>query len=194
MLRVRTVISLLLAFAVQCAGAQANDARAAVLPPLEGTSFAGSPVKFPDALRGRVNVLVIGFARDSQESAQAWGKALAAHYPADSGVMYYELPVVADVPSLLRNWVIGRIRHSISVAARPHFVPVIDDEAAWKQAAGAGPESDACVLVVDGQGSVRWHYQGASSAEKFAELERAVSGLQPGGGLTHPGKLPSGNN
>lgn len=168
----RVNLALLLALVVQTAAAQTAPVADARIPALFGTTFAGAPISFPDALRGRVSVLVIGFSRESQASAEDWGKRLAATYQKPSGVMYYELPVVADVPSLLRNWVIGRIRHSVSEAARTHFVPVIDGEAAWKLAAGANSGAYACVLVVDKQAAVRWRYQGAVSESAFAELER----------------------
>ena len=148
------------------------------IPSLRGTTFAGTLVVLPEALKGKVGVLVMGFSRSSQDSARAWGKRLAERYPAGSGVVYYEMPVVAGVPSLLREWVLGRIRQSVSVSAREHFLPIFDHEAEWKQATHEVSGKEVTVLVVDSLGGVRWRHQGTLSETAFCELEQQIVKLQ----------------
>lgn len=158
----------------------ADASRTARIPALQGTTFAGTRVELPQALAGKVGVLVLGFTRESQDNARTWGKLLAGRYPEDSGVAYYELPVVASVPTLLRGWVVGRIRQSVAEPARAHFLPVLDHAAQWKRIACGESNDTACVLVVDGSGTVRWRYQGAADASAFAELQRQVNRVRPG--------------
>lgn len=165
--------------AAPSANAQTTSGPAlARIPALDGTTFAGVRVSLPAALKDKVGVLVIGFSRGSQQSARVWGERLAQRYPDSSGVVFYEMPVVADVPSLLRGWVLSRIRQNISAPARPHFLPVLDHAAEWKQAVGAGATSDTSVLLVDAHGEVRWRAYGSVSDASFAELEEQVRRIQ----------------
>lgn len=152
----------------------AADAPAVRIPHLQGTTFAGERVELPQAFSGRTGILVIGFTRGSQSSAKVWGSWLFQRYETDHHVAFYELPVVAEVPALLRNWVLDRIRGDVSAPARTHFLPVLDNAAQWKVAAGATQNGTACVLVVDATGFVRWRYQGTASPAAIAELQRQV--------------------
>ena len=169
----------LAAASASCVTAQSKDSPARVqIPALQGATFAGTPVNLPAALQGRIGILVIGFSRSSQESARAWGQRLDQRYPAGSSVVYYEMPVLAGVPALLRGWVSSRIRQSIAAPARDHFLPVLDHEAEWKQAAGSISIDNSSVLVVDAHGAIRWRCQGTPNDAAFAELEHQVALLQ----------------
>lgn len=145
------------------------------IPPLHGTTFAGTEVTLPQAFSGKVGILVVGFTRASQVSARSWGTRLAERYPAGSRVVYYEMPVLADVPGWLRGWVLGRIRQSVGASARDHFLPVLDHAAEWKRAAGDTSPDSAVILVVDDQGVVRWRNQGAAGDSVFQQMEQQVS-------------------
>jgi hypothetical protein len=175
----RTLTTGLLALSTFVACAASVKPDTTHIPEIQGTTFAGTEVELPQALAGKVGVLVIGFTRGSQDNARSWGELLARRYPQDSKVAYYELPVLAAVPTLLRGWVVGRIRQSVAEPFRAHFLPVLDHAAQWKQIA-CGPVTDsACVLVVDDSGNVRWRYQGAADGSAFAELQRQVDLVRP---------------
>ncbi len=176
----RTLMMGLVYVSMVAACASLGMSQAAYIPTLQGTTFAGNEVRLPQAFAGKAGVLIVAFTRESQENARAWGKLLAQRYPDDSRVAYYELPVVASVPALLRGWVIGRIRESVAEPTRAHFLPVLDHAAQWKQITGGKASDTACVLVVDASGAVRWHYQGPADAPAFAELQLQVDRVLPG--------------
>jgi hypothetical protein len=69
-----------------------NDCRAERIPEVHGTSLSNAAVNLPEALKGKVGVLVLGFSRDSREADSAWGKRLAADYRESPTVVYYEMP------------------------------------------------------------------------------------------------------
>ena len=57
----------------------------AQIPVAHGTSLAGTAVVLPDALKGKVGVLVLGFSHASQEQVANWGRLITADYATGAG-------------------------------------------------------------------------------------------------------------
>ena len=144
------------------------------IPALHGAVLTGSVVDLPQALSGKAGVLVIGFSQSSREEVTAWGRRLAGEYRDSSSVVYYEMPVIAGVPRLLRGWVLKKVSEGVPDRAKSHCLPVLDHEADWKAAAGYARDEDAYVLLVDSAGKVTWRTQGPLDDAHFAELKRRL--------------------
>jgi hypothetical protein len=143
-----------------------------------GTTFAGTQVTLPDDLRGRVGVLVLGFSKSSGDVCGGWGRRLAQSYRESSGVMYYQMPVLASVPKFIRGVVVKSIRSSIPEAEQTHFLPMFSDEPEWRKVTRYANADDAYVLVVDGDGRVRWQTSGKVTDAGFAALKEQVDALR----------------
>jgi hypothetical protein len=140
--------------------------------------LAGTQVTLPDDLRGRVGVLVLGFSKSSGDVSKGWGQRLAANYAESGGVVYYEMPVLESVPKLIRGMVVKSIRSGAPEAEQQHLMPVFSDEAEWKKIARFANADDAYVLVVDGDGRVRWQTSGKVTDAGFAALKEQVGALR----------------
>ena len=158
-------------------GGVAESQVGARIPTVSGAVLSGERVVLPEALRGKVGVLVVGFSQNSRAEVTAWGKRLAVDYRDSGGVIYYEMPVLASVPRLVRGWVLGKIKGSVPARAQGRFLPVLDHEGEWKTVAGYGVADDAYVLVVDGNGVVRYRTEGAATDAAYGEVKRRVEGL-----------------
>ena len=77
------------------------------------------------------------------------------------------------MPRLLRGWVLKKIKESVSEKGQAHFLPIVDHESEWRQVAGYSKADDAYVLVVDGNGVVRWRGEGALSDAGVCGVEAA---------------------
>jgi hypothetical protein len=150
------------------------------IPEVRGTSFAEQAVNLPKDLNGKAGVLVVGFTQGSRDAVTAWGKRLAVDYYDASDVAYYEMPVLAGVPRLMRGFVIGRIKSSVSDRGKRHFVPILENEAAWKSTAQYKSGDDAYVLVVDSAGTVRWQTHGPFSDGAYGAMKGQLEGLRSG--------------
>lgn len=148
------------------------------IPPTQGTVLSGEMVIFPEALKGKVGVLVLGFSRASGDAVAEWGKKLFRDYNASTAVNYYELSILEAVPGILRGYVVKKIGETVPDVAKSHFLPVLDHEKEWKTAAGFKAPDDAYVLVVDGTGVVRARVQGVANDANFAEVKRQVDGVR----------------
>ena len=169
-----SLVCLTAVFAAQSVSAPVatNTLPAIYIPATQGTVLTGSQVALPQELTGKEGVLVVGFSQSAREEVTAWGKRLAAEYRDSPTVLYYEMPVLAGVPKLLRAWVLKKVAAGVPDRAKARCLPVFDHEADWKAASGFARDEDAYVLLVDGTGKVIWRTEGSADDERFAELKR----------------------
>jgi hypothetical protein len=160
-------------------GLAAQDRAATVqIPEVHGTAFSNEQVNLPAALQGRVGVLVLGFSKASSAGSTAWGKRLALDYRDSKTVVYYQMPVLASVPSMIRGMVIHSIKSSVPVGEQARFVPVLDHEAEWRALVHYGAADDTYLVVVDGKGDVVWQTHGPATDAAYAALKQQVEGLK----------------
>ena len=150
----------------------------ATIPASHGTTLTGVEVVLPGAVKGKVGVLVVGFTKDSKAPVQAWGKRLAADYPDGSGVVYFELPVLASTPALVRVTIEEGMKMSLSATERAHFVPLTENEAGWLAVTHYVQGDDAYVLLIGGDGIVRWQTRGPVTDANYAELKGKIGEMQ----------------
>jgi len=93
-------------------------------------------------------------------------------------VTYYQLPVLEAVPKLVRGMVVKGIKSGVPEAEQSHFVPLFSDENEWQKIAHYGNADDAYILVVDGNGGVRWQTSGKVTDAGFAALKQQVEALR----------------
>ena len=170
------VTALALCISASIASASPNPPR---IPSVHGTTFSDARVDLPDALHGKVGILVVGFSQGSRDAVTTWGKKLATDYYDSPDVLYYEMPMLASVPKFLRGFVEGRIRNSVSARGKPHFLPLTNDEAEWRDLTHYSTPDDPYILLVDSQGTIRWQTQGPPADATYATLKQQVAALGP---------------
>jgi hypothetical protein len=143
-----------------CLSSRVGHAQSQSLPSLRGHSLAGAAVSLPIDLQGKVGIFVVGFSKQSGESGKAWGKAIKDAYARDANVAYYEVPVLAAVPALLRGVVLASMRHRIPGPDQAHVVPALQDAPQWKDAVHFSAADDAYVLVVNQAGVIQLRMHG----------------------------------
>jgi hypothetical protein len=148
------------------------------IPDVRGTSFSNEAVNLPEDLKGKLGVLVIGFSRDSREADSAWGKRLAADYRGSPSVVYYEMPVLAAAPRMMRGFIVKSMKSSLPANEQARFVVIYENEAAWKTVTHYGRPNDPYLLVVNSQGNVVWQTQGAVTEAAYAALKQHVDALR----------------
>jgi hypothetical protein len=151
------------------------------IPEVHGTSLSNHSVNLPDALQGKVGVLVLGFSRGSRDAVASWGRRLATDYQASPTVDYYEMPVLASAPGMVRGFIVRSMRSSVPDQMQARFVPIMDNEAAWRTLVHYGPPFDPYLLVVDGQGDVVWQTHGQPTDAAYAALKQQVETLKTRG-------------
>jgi hypothetical protein len=125
------------------------------IPKIQGETLAGRKVLLPDAAKGSITIFIFGFTKASKTPTGEWAKKLFAQFGTHSGFELYQLPVLEDVPRLVRGMVISGIKKGVPENARDHFVPVLQGEAELKKAVHYQENDDAAYLVLlDREGNV----------------------------------------
>jgi hypothetical protein len=140
------------------------------IPTTHAVALDGHGVDLPRDLQGR-SILVVGFTRTSEAATTSWEKKLRSE-PATSKVSMYNVAMLAEVPSILRGMVVRSIRKKVPEFARPNFIPITEDEDAWKRVCGFTSEAPdaAYVLLVERNGMVVWRTHESISQSIFNEL------------------------
>ncbi len=141
------------------------------IPAIHADTLAGEHVRLPADLAGKSAILVLGFGKDARAQVRDWGKRLATDYFTSPTVLYYELPVVAGVPRLLRGLVMKQIATEVSDRGKHHFLPITDNESTWRALAHVTDPNQAYLLVVDSTGSVRWTTAGPLTDAAYTALQ-----------------------
>jgi hypothetical protein len=158
--------------------AEGSSCVAERIPEVHGTSLSNQSVNLPEALSGKVGVLVLGFSRSSRDAVASWGRRLATDYRESPAVAYYEMPVLASAPGMVRGFIVRSMRSSVPEQMQARFVPIMANEAAWRGLVHYGAPDDPYVLVVDGQGDVVWQTQGQLTEAAYAALKQQVETLR----------------
>lgn len=147
------------------------------MPQIEGESFAGRKVVLPDATKGHIAVLVFGFTKASKEPTSAWANRILADFGSQGEFEFYQLPVLEDVPRLIRGMVISSIRKGTKESMRDHFVPVLQKESELKNLVGYKEPDAAYLVILDRSGQIVRQMSGPCSETAYSQLQEEVRKL-----------------
>jgi hypothetical protein len=149
-------------------------APASPLPRLEADSLGGKHVVLPDDAGGKPIVLVLGFARESEEALDAWAHKLLAAVGARAQIY---LVIVADsAPFFAKRKVKKKIAGS-SLATQAQLennILVTFQSEGWRALVPAGPGTDAGIVVADATGNVIFAKREPYSDRALTDAVKAV--------------------
>jgi hypothetical protein len=140
-------------------------------PAIGGDNLLGAKVALPDAAKGHVTAIVVGFTHASQTQTQAWSAKIA------SQLDYYSIAVIEDAPRLVRGMISSGMKSSVAKDQRDRFVLATKGEKELKEAAGFDKPDDAYLLLIDRDGQIRWRFHGPVSDGALGELKSQAAGL-----------------
>ena len=143
------------------------------IPNVDGKSLNGEQVRLPQDLRGSKAILIVGFTRKSSEQSKQWGLEVSKMKACGGQlVQWYELPVLSDVPRLVRPIALRAMRSGLTPELRSHFVPIYANSEAWKQSVNFSAPDDAYIALINKSGQVERLWHGAFDKSKGSELEQ----------------------
>ena len=150
---------------------------AAHIPVAHGTSLTGMAVAFPDALKGKTAVLLVGFSHGSQEQVTNWGRLIAIDFGQAPGFAYYDIAMIGGAPKMIRGMIIKSMGKAVPGPEKAHFIPLTEDDRPWRAVAHYDKSDDAYVLIVDGEGVVRWQTEGDATDTAYAIVKKKLAGM-----------------
>ena len=148
-------------------------------PEVSGENLLGESFDLPDDLPGAIRVAFVAFRQNQQPDVNTWlavADGLEADHP---GLRYVEIPTIAWPYRVMKPIIDGGMRSGIpSREARARTITVFTGVGAFVEEAGLPGTDEIAVLLVDGEGRIRWWTTGRHTEGKEAELRRAIEGLE----------------
>ena len=150
------------------------------MPRIAGESLAGHRVELPDVARGNIAVLIFGFSRASKTPTSAWAEQLRSDFSSQTGFALYQLPVLEDVPRIIRGVAISGMKKGVPATLRDHFVPILEDESELKRLVSYKEPDDAYLVLLDRSGQIVAQRHGSFSATGYRQLQSEIVALVNG--------------
>src|SRR5487761_533661 len=150
---------------------------AETLPRLDGETLSGKRIVLPDNDHGKIAFLLIGFSRRGGDATRAWEQRLNKDFGTDQKYVIHPVAVLEDAPRFIRGIIKSGIRRGTPLAEQDRFVILVNGEADLKRFVGYSASDDAYLLLIDGNGEVRWRGHGAFTEEKYSALRDAAGKL-----------------
>ena len=170
-MRLALAVPAVLMLTLACGGAPipAGDPLGRTFPSARGESLAGERVKIPEDFAGAPVVLLLGYVQRAQFDADRW---LFGLLEADLGVRFVEVPTIKGfVPGLIRNTIDEGMRGGIPEEDWGSVVTLYGDRAGEVVLFTGNTEpQNVRVVLLDGEGTVRWFHDAGYSAGKLIEL------------------------
>lgn len=179
-MRMRLIVPIHRVVLLLCCLVLTADCRAQspmLLPRIEGDSLAGNKVVLPEACAGRVGVLIFGFTKASKSQTSAWASALSKDAAGQPHFELYQLPVLENVPRLVRGMVVSSMKKSVAEHVRDHFIPILQEEAELKKLVHYAEPDDSYLIVLDPAGRIMLQRHGAVSEAGISDLRAAIGSL-----------------
>ena len=140
------------------------------MPPLTGRFLSGRKASLPEAARGRVALVAMGFSYASRFAVEAWTERFRRDFGADSAVTFFEVPMIGGAARLARPFIDGGMRRGTPRVLHENVVTVYGGTGPWKKRIGPSAPDDACLLLLDASGRVAWRHAGPFRDEDYAAL------------------------
>jgi hypothetical protein len=152
------------------------------MPRLEGDALSGKTAVLPDAAKGKVALVALGFTYDARFPVEAWGAWFKKEFGGRAGVTYFEVPMMGRAARMGRFFIDRGMRKNTPKDAHDNVVTVYGDTSGWKARMGVieARENDAYLVLLDRAGVVRWRYSGGFDEAQTAALRTAVEGVLSG--------------
>lgn len=147
------------------------------LPPLRGRNLAGHGVTFPDATRGSVTLLALGFTYGSRHAVDAWVDSFRVDVAGRPRTHAFRVPMLGGLGRVARGFIDGGMRRGTPRREHPFVVTVTDDVGTWKKRLGDPGGDVAHVLLLDRRGRVAFRFTGEfapAGRESLAALARRL--------------------
>jgi hypothetical protein len=137
-------------------------------------TLTGARLELSRDIAPHLAVLIIGFTKASRTQATEWSRRLESEISRiGAGAQVFQVAVLADVPWLIRGFVIRQIRASVPRAMHPRSLLALEDADAWKRLADFG-DADAAYLVLVGHGELLWRSHGPLTEARYRGLTDAL--------------------
>lgn len=145
-------------------------------PAVTATSLNKTRFALPSGFGGKINLVMISFAREQQQQVDSWLPTARQLEQQHADLRYYELPTTARENLLYRWWFNSALRsNNTDPALDGRILTLYVSKGAFRQSLHIPNEKKIAVLLVDRSGNVLWQTEGTFTADKGLALTTALA-------------------
>jgi hypothetical protein len=142
---------------------------------VQGNSLNEQSVTLPDTYRGKVTMLLIGYAQKAQFDIDRW---ILGALQADIKAEIVEVPTIAGMmPQMVQSFIDNGMRSGIPKSDWAAVVTVYEDAPKIIKALGNERPQSAYVVLLNKEGRIAWTSNIGYSATQILELKTMVDTL-----------------
>ena len=148
-------------------------------PRLEAEFLTGRKAVLPDAAKGKVAFILMGFTYDSRYAVEKWAERFKADVTPGPDVTWFEIPVIGGMGRMASWFINSGMRKGTPKAFHENVITVYGGADRWKTAMGfsAQAEDEGYLAVLDREGRIQWLHHGPASDGAVAELKGVIARL-----------------
>lgn len=147
-------------------------------PSVEAANLDKHPVRLPQDFGGERNLVLIAFQRTQQKDVDTWLHEMKRFEEVDSGLRYFELPIIGRLNGLARWFIDNGMRGGIpGHEQRARTITLYLEKEPFKAALGLGDEKRIYALLLDREGNVLWRAEGTFDEAKGSSLKKLLERL-----------------
>jgi len=145
-------------------------------PRLEAEFLTGRKAVLPDAAKGKVAFILMGFTYDSRYSVEKWAERFKADVKPGPDVTWFEIPVIGGMARMASWFINSGMRKGTPKEYHENVITVFGGADRWKTAMGFSDPAanDGYLAVLDREGRVQWLHHGNATDEAVAELKAVI--------------------
>jgi hypothetical protein len=145
-----------------------------LMPPLRGEFLSGRKAVLPDAARGRVTLVALGFSYDSRFAVDSWITRFRRDFGADTALTFFEVPVLGGLARAARPFIDGGMRRGTPKDLHENVITVYGGTNEWKLRLGFREPDDAYLLLLDRDGHIVWRHAGPFRETDYTVLAAEI--------------------
>lgn len=158
------------------AGLSAQPIDFGQFPSISATSLENIHMELPRDFAGKLNLVIISFAREQQKESDTWLPLARQIQSAHRNFSFYELPTLSRVNVLYRWWFNASLRSDTTdKQMRSRILIAYLDKRNFRKALHVSSEKQIVALLVDKTGKVYWRADGVVTAQSKQSLLSAVA-------------------
>ena len=147
------------------------------MPKLEGENLSGHKAVLPDAARGKVTLVAMGFGYESRRSVEVWTKHFRREFASHPDTAFFEVPMISGMARLAKLFIDSGMRRGTPKEDRDKVITVYGSASEWKERLGVEDTDLAYLLLLDREGRVRWRHAGLFDESVWPELKEATESV-----------------
>jgi hypothetical protein len=145
-------------------------------PAVNAKTLAGQEATIPDDAAGKVTLVAVAFARESQAQLDSWLNPFYEKFGSREDSMFYEVPMISGGYKFMKMIIDGGMRGGLPEFKHKHVVTMYGDVDTYLQGLSLD-KSNGYAFLLDREGIIRWQDQGFSNAETLGSLFAATEEL-----------------